>query len=195
MSAAVFGIVAVAVLIIAAVLNLGIVLYLNRDITKVKFTFARTLQTLGHVFSAIMAITRSVIVVMGEANCPTWIAALFSISSFFYYFFSNIYYIELLKAISVDSKIFSKKNIQIFQWFTALVVVGCSGATVFRYTVYTDQSSNNWASKVFQNNVVGNSWCVYYCLLRIVGVRWGNLCVSCICSINEFECNENQSRI
>jgi hypothetical protein len=63
-----------------------------------------------------------------------------------YYLFSNTYYFELLKAISLDSKVFSKRNVVIFQICTAMLVVSSSGGIVFRYTVYNDYWSNNWAS-------------------------------------------------
>jgi hypothetical protein len=194
-SAATFGIIAAAVLIIAAVLNFGILVYVHRDIKKSKVSLARTLQTLGHLFSAIMAMARCVFVIMGDADCPTWIAAIFSISSFFYQFFSNIYYIELLKAISVDSKIFSKRNIQIFQWFTAAFVFGSSGGTLFRYTIYIDQSSNNWASRVSHFNIVGGWISSHACLFCPIGIRWCHLCVSCFRSIDKLRCSQNQGRI
>jgi hypothetical protein len=100
-----------------------------------------------------------------------------------------------LKAISVHSKVFSKRNIQIFQWFTAAFVFGCSGATVFRYTIYTDQSSNNWASKVIRANTVGNSRRLYHRLFCAIGIWWCHLRVLCFCWIDKFRCSQNQIRI
>jgi hypothetical protein len=146
MSVGILEMIAAAVLIFAAILNLCVLAYQYRDL-NVKFTLARVVQTLGHFFSMAMAMGRTVIVFMGELNCPVEIASLYSISSFCYFLFSNVYYIELLKAISTRSKLFTAKRTKIMQIFSAFVVVSCSGATVFRYTIYIDQSSNNWASK------------------------------------------------
>jgi hypothetical protein len=143
MSAEAFGVFAAVVLVFAGILNLCVLAYQYRSF-KVKLTFTRIVQTLGHFFSMTMAFSRTVFVLMGEAACPVWIATSFSVSSFFYYFFSNIYYIELLKAITTESKVFSLRNMMILQIFSAFLVVSCSGGTIFRYSLIVNQSSDNW---------------------------------------------------
>jgi hypothetical protein len=118
---------------IAAIFNVGTIVFMNWNWSKIKFTFVRTIQTCGHLFAAIVTGSRIQILLTPEHDSGSWIEVLFYVSNYLYYVLSNIYYVELLKAISVESKVLSKKRILIFQIFSVTFVAFGMFGTLLRF--------------------------------------------------------------
>jgi hypothetical protein len=167
-------IIATVVLAIAGILNVGMILYLNWG--SVRFTYVRILQTSGHLFSTIMVFGRIPIVMAGENPVPVWIGSTASIADFLYIWISNLYYIELLKAISLKSKVFTSRNIFYLQILTTVIVFAGYGSTIFRFTLFVDTRADSWAKRVILTHVVGirQSFCTD--LLVTLGIFRSNLC-------------------
>jgi hypothetical protein len=152
---------AIGFLGLSVVGNLFALFYLSSKNTTNGITFARVVQFLGHFASFLMSGFRLTYLLYGELTTPIWVASAFSISSFFYYLFSNVYYLELLKALCFRSKFIKPNYVFYLQIGIAISVFLFNGATLFRYIVYVDASSNNWASKVTIVQLVGRIECHY----------------------------------
>jgi hypothetical protein len=168
---------AIAFLSLSVVGNVFSLFYLGSKNTSHTVTFARVVQFLGHFASFLMSGFRLTYLLYGEFTTPLWIASAFSISSFFYYLFSNVYYLELLKALCFRSKVLKPIYVFYLQILIAISVFVFNGATLFRYIVYVDASSNNWASNVSEFHLVGRAECHNNCPNRC---QWICRCPLCL---------------
>jgi hypothetical protein len=137
--------IAAVTLLLTAALNLIGIVYIWSKMKKLHL--AQVLQLSGHFSAVLMVFFRSGVAVLGEERRIVWIGSGYSIANFCYYFFSNVYYAEFLKALANSTNTISYRASHLIQFVIAFVVFATSGGTVFRYTVYYHYSDNNWASR------------------------------------------------
>jgi hypothetical protein len=182
-------IIATIILAIAGVLNVGMILYLNW--ASLRFTYVRILQTTGHFFGAVMVFFRIPVVLAGESPVIVWVGSAASIADFLYIWVSNLYYIELLKAIALKSKVFTERKIFYLQILTTVVLFGGYGSTLLRFTVYVDSTTTSWVRGVTLIDVVVVCESFRTNLCFTPGILCGYLCFARILESIELECIQN----